>query len=56
MKEWLILLKELLKIGRKTYLEIKKKKKQKEISNVREAISEVDINALRDLILGDRDK
>ena len=56
MKQWLILLKNLLKIGQKTYLEIKKKKKQKEITDVRKAIAEVDLNNLRDLILGNRDK
>ncbi len=54
MKQWLVLIRELLKISQKAYLEIKKKKKQKEISDVREAIKDVDLNALRDLILGDK--
>lgn len=52
MKEWLNLLKTLLKIGQKTYLEIKKRKKQKEITDVREAIKNTDLNALRDIVLG----
>lgn len=56
MKDILKLIFELLKIFRKTYSEVKKKKNEKEISDVREAIKEVNLNELRDDFFSNRRK
>jgi len=54
MKDILKLIFELFKIFRKTYSEVKKKKNEKEIKDVRKAIEETDLNALRDIVLGSK--
>ena len=51
MKKILVIIVELLRIFKKAFSEVNKKRKEKEISDVREAIKETDLNKLRDLIL-----
>lgn len=51
MKEIFQILAELFKIFRRTYLEVKRKKNEKEIRDVRDAIAKTDLNSLRDIVL-----
>ena len=56
MKQIFQIITELLRIFRRTYSEVKKKQNEKEIRDVREAISEVDLNSLRDSVLNRKRK
>lgn len=51
MKEIFQIITELLRIFRRAYSEIKKKRNEKEIRDVREALKKTDLNSLRDSIL-----
>lgn len=52
MKQIFQIITELLRIFRRAFSEVKKKQNEKEITDVREALKEVDINKLRDSVLG----
>lgn len=51
MKNLLTIILEFLKVFRKAYLEIRKKKREGELEDVRKTIKELDLNKLRDSIL-----
>ena len=51
MKEILLILIELLKIFKRAFSEVNKKKNEQEIRDVKEAIENLDLNALRDSVL-----
>lgn len=53
IKEILTILFGLFKIFRRAYAEASKKRNEKEIRDVRDALKNTDINKLRDSVLGD---
>jgi len=52
VKEILVLATEFLKIVRTVYSELQKQKNRGELEDVRKAIEKLDINKLRDSVLG----